>query len=282
MLMLMYAPLYQFMEDGHSITRYESWAPCGVVRLEIMKMEFYKVLNVDGSCYHGGVGSWLLPVGGEPGAWMPEIVGELKPCARGYHVLKLDQLVRWLGPAIFKVEVAGTGIEQSDKYVYRKARLLRKLEPWNAKSARLFACDCAEHVLPIFESAFPNDKRPHTAIEVARKFANGEATQQELNAAASDAFDAARFAASGAFDAARDAARATRDAARAADDAFDAARDAARFAARGAFDAASFAAAAADAADAARDAARATRDAARAAEIQWQPALLARIIELKD
>ena len=57
---------------------------------------------------------------------------------------------------------------------------------------RLYACYCARQVLPIFEKRFPDDKRPHTAIEVAERFARGQASQKELVAAKDTAFDAAR------------------------------------------------------------------------------------------
>ena len=46
--------------------------------------------------------------------------------------------------------------------------------------ARLFICDCAERVLHLFEEKFPDDKRPRQAIEVARRFAIGQATIEEL------------------------------------------------------------------------------------------------------
>jgi hypothetical protein len=64
------------------------------------------------------------------------------------------------------------------------------------KLARLFACDCAERVLPIFEKYYPKDNRPRVAIETARKFVVGKATQKELDAAraAWAAADAARAA----------------------------------------------------------------------------------------
>jgi len=68
------------------------------------------------------------------------------------------------------------------------------------REIRLLACDFAERVLPIFEKLYPNDKRPRAAIETARRYANGEATIEELNAARSAAWDAA-------WDAARSAAR---------------------------------------------------------------------------
>jgi len=115
------------------------------------------------------------------------------------------------------------------------------------KLARLFACDCAERVLPLFEKEYPEDKRPRKAIKVARLFAEGKATTQELAAARAAAWDAARAAV-------RDAARAAvRDAAR------DVAWEAARAAVRDAVAAAAW--------DAVWEAAR---DAARAAERTWQ------------
>ena len=63
---------------------------------------------------------------------------------------------------------------------------------------RLMAADFAEAVLPIFEKKHLDDKRPRLAIEAARKFANGEITDQ-ARAAARDALgDAAAGAAAGA------------------------------------------------------------------------------------
>ena len=49
--------------------------------------------------------------------------------------------------------------------------------------ARLLACDYAEHVLPIFETQYPDDDRPRKAIEVSRRYARGEAIEAELTAA---------------------------------------------------------------------------------------------------
>lgn len=65
-------------------------------------------------------------------------------------------------------------------------------------AARLFACDCAESVLHLFEKRYPDDKRPRTAIEVARRFAHGEATVEELRNANAAAYHAAYHAANAA------------------------------------------------------------------------------------
>ena len=50
-------------------------------------------------------------------------------------------------------------------------------------AARLFACACVEHVLPRHKKEYPDDKRPRKAIETARAFVRGDATQKELDAA---------------------------------------------------------------------------------------------------
>lgn len=66
----------------------------------------------------------------------------------------------------------------------------------------LWAIACAEHVLPLFEEAQPNDDRPRQAIELARAWVRGEATMKQAhqtafiaNAAAKGVPDAAKFAA---------------------------------------------------------------------------------------
>ena len=126
------------------------------------------------------------------------------------------------------------------------------------REMRLFAVECARSVQHLM-----TDKRSIDALDVSERYANGLATQAELDAAWDAASDAARAAA---WDAASDAAS---DAARAA--AWDAASDAARDAASDAARAAAWAAARAAAWDAASDAAwaaawAAARDAASDAQ----------------
>jgi len=114
------------------------------------------------------------------------------------------------------------------------------------KTLVLAACLCAETALKFWEKKHPTDNRPHIAIETARRWARGEATLDEVKAAA-DAADAAAYAA---------------DAAAAAYAAYAASDDAA-YAAAAAYAASDAAAAdAADAADAAYAYAYAAADAA--------------------
>ena len=221
--------------------------------------KLYKVLNVDGSCCNGGTGQWFLPTynpdgSWTPGEWMQAIEGYLEPCSNGYHVCTIEQLITWLGPAIFEVEIGDEYIDDDDKLVARKARLLSNTA-WNEQAMRLFTCDCVEHVLHLFEDVFPGDNRPRTSIETTRSFVNGEATKEDL-VAAEDAAWAAAWVASAAWDAARVAARIAAWVAAGA-----AAGDAARIA------------------SAARDAARIAAGDARDAEREWQVKRLSGYLE---
>jgi hypothetical protein len=173
-------------------------------------MTYYKWLNKDGSSFNGGKGKWKLPRGSKPGTWMPAIKN-LVPCKSGYHVCTPEQLVHWIGPALYECEVRGALVVEGNKTVVESARLIRRIKEWDDRTERLFACDCAAHILPIFEKKYPKDKRTREAIAVARRYANGKATKEELAAARAAARDAAwaaaRAAASDAvWAAARDAA----------------------------------------------------------------------------
>jgi len=153
----------------------------------------------------------------KPGKWLPK-VDSLEMCETGYHVTDAAHLVQWLDAQIFEVETKGKCLSGDDKDAYQKIRLTRKIETWNDKTARLFACWCVRQIWDLL-----TDERSKHAVEVAERFANGEATTDELAAARDAARDAAWAAAR---DAARDAAwAAARDAAR--DAAWAAARDAA-------------------------------------------------------
>jgi hypothetical protein len=200
---------------------------------------------------------------------MPEVEGELEPCVNGYHVVTLEQLPDWLGERIFEVEVGKEILPDDDKSVVRTCRLTRECTGWNERTARLFACDCAEHVLSLYEAKYPDDDRPRKAIEVARRYAEGTATREALAAAR-----AAAWAAAGSV---WDAAVEELAVARAA--AWDAAWDAAE-AAEGAAGAAALAAEGAAGA-AALAAVRAAAWDAWAAEQQWQAARLEEILEVE-
>ncbi len=70
----------------------------------------------------------------------------------------------------------------------------------------VWAADCAEHVLHLFEEAQPLDERPRQAIKLARAWARGEISmtqaRSDANASARDVFGAAKEAAHAAAQAA--------------------------------------------------------------------------------
>jgi len=188
--------------------------------------------------------------------WMPAIKGILVACENGYHLMREQDIIHWLGAVLWEVEYRGELLESSDKVVVREARLVKKIDTWNEKTQRRFACDCAKHVLHIFENEHPNDFRVRDCIEVARQYANGKAALDDLNAARSTVW--------GAGNSAWATARASRSTAWAAWDAAGDARDAAC------------------AAWAARDAVWAASDArdARDVEAQWQQEKLMEYLKL--
>ena len=154
-------------------------------------MTYYKVLAADGvSSYHGGLGKWFIPKGKRIGKWMPAIK-DIRPCERGYHFVNIEQLPQWLGPTLYEIEVRGQIIHQADKSVAEQARLIRKVETWNDKTLRLYAADCAERVLGLYEKQYPKDDRPRKAIQAARDFANGLITKDAAAKAATNAAYAA-------------------------------------------------------------------------------------------
>ena len=147
-----------------------------------MSETLYKVLQDNGQTPYG-TGVWSLPTDDQHSDWMPAMTGKLIPCENGYHLCRREDLVSWLGPHIYTAEYRGERIDDDDKIVVREARLLALIVPWNERSARLFACDCATHVWPLFEQKNPTDSRPRNCIEIARKFAIGNATANEMDAA---------------------------------------------------------------------------------------------------
>jgi hypothetical protein len=157
-------------------------------------MTYYKVLAADGiSPQHGGSGKWFIPKGKRMGKWMPAI-RDIQPCTRGYHFVNIEQLPQWLGPTLYEIEVRGQVIHQADKSVAEQARLIRKVETWNNNTLRLYAADCAERVLGLYEKQYPKDDRPRKAIQATRDFAYGLITKDAAANAANAAYAAANAA----------------------------------------------------------------------------------------
>ena len=66
------------------------------------------------------------------------------------------------------------------------------LEDADHRLLAVWAADCAQHVLHLFEQAQPADDRPRRAIEAARAWSRGEITMTQARAAGGHAMGAAR------------------------------------------------------------------------------------------
>lgn len=152
-----------------------------------MKNIAYKVLADDGSPVHGGSGRYHFPHGKRPGKWMQPVKPVL--CLRGYHLCRdARDLLGWLAGNVWLCEYRGEVVEDGDKICVEQVRLLRKV--MGERELRLFACNCAERVLHLFEGKYPGDMRPREAIKVVLRYACGDATIDERIAAGSAAWEA--------------------------------------------------------------------------------------------
>ena len=176
---------------------------------------YYKALNNDLQSCHNGDCQWI------PREWTPPQV--VNPCRTGYHLCaSTEQLLDWLGETVWIAEARGEIVDHGGtKVVCESARITRQL-PWDDRKALLFAADCAEHVLHLYEERQVN-YASRRAIEVARAYAASNATNEDLKSAYSAAAWSAAWAT------ARSAARSAAEAAGAA--AYVAARAASRSAA---------------------------------------------------
>ena len=129
-------------------------------------------------------------------------IRERSPCEDGW-----EKLLKHLGkkkaddePLAFSTILESNGLDDA-------LWCLRSLPEKYHGRIWLMACDFAERVLHIYEKRYSGDKRPRVAIETSRRYALGNATQEEL-AAARAAAGAAAWDAAGAaaWDAAWDAA----------------------------------------------------------------------------
>lgn len=124
--------------------------------------------------------------------WVPgqsrTLKGEIIPCQRGYHASpSLWQALTYApGPVACRVELSGEILPHGgDKFAASTRKLIAAVNV--AKELRLFAADCAEHVLYLFERKYPNDDRPRKAIQAARDFAEGRIGREAAEKAAEEA-----------------------------------------------------------------------------------------------
>jgi len=144
---------------------------------------------------NGDLGPWKL------GKWRKH-EGELEMCRSGFHASEnvIDAMRYVSAEAIAEVEVRGKHLAQDDKQCWSEMRILRAWE-WTKEDSVSLAIYAAELVIGIFESKYPDDKRPREAIEAAKAWLkypsdkNRSAARSAWSAAESAARSAAGSAA---------------------------------------------------------------------------------------
>jgi len=152
-------------------------------------MMYYKWLKDDGK--------WPLPTQNEDGTWTP---GEWTPYVEklkksGYRVCTGDAkslLEASCYGTLYEVAFEGETkvFDYRTKVIGHRARLIHKIGEMDERKWILFACDCAERAVHIYENKCPNENSMCLAIETARHYANGDALKEELSNALSSALSA--------------------------------------------------------------------------------------------
>ena len=128
-------------------------------------------------------------------------VADPQLCAQGWHACRWEDAVHHIDAELWVVELDGQIIEGDTKVVAERLRIVRRVR-LDDRALRLFAADCAETVLPLFEARCPNDDRPRLEIQAARDYANGlidsaasAAAEAAAEASAEAAVDSAAYCA---------------------------------------------------------------------------------------
>ena len=86
----------------------------------------YKFLRTDGSTVFSGF-RWPLP-GDGPGPW---VEAEVDPCCSGIHACRPGDLSYWVGQTLYEIELDGEIVEERNKVIASRGRLLRRIDAWD-------------------------------------------------------------------------------------------------------------------------------------------------------
>ncbi len=118
--------------------------------------------------------------------------GKVKVGNSGFHAYPdlysaySDQSLFTLDDRLFEVEARGA-VSGKALFAAGEMRPVREIDL--RKLSIDFAANCAEHVIPNYEKAFPEDDRPRKAIEAAENYLR-DPSEENLHAARSAWFDA--------------------------------------------------------------------------------------------
>ena len=122
---------------------------------------------------------------------------ELEICETGFHCSRrvYDAFLYVQGEILAEVEVSGTSAIGSDKEAWQSMMIIRAWK-WQKRDSVALAIFAASLVLGNYERVYPDDDRPHKAIEAAQRWlASPTEENQAAAASAADSADSADSAA---------------------------------------------------------------------------------------
>jgi hypothetical protein len=111
---------------------------------------------------------------------------KLEVCEYGYHYVTGVDVFEWLHEDLYVAETCPDHppIDGDHKHVTCRLKVVCPVPNWDDRARRLFAADCAESAL-LTERVCGREPDPRSwdAVSVARRYADGDATDVELQAA---------------------------------------------------------------------------------------------------
>jgi hypothetical protein len=153
----------------------------------------------------GGVGpfsryAWPLPRDDRPGAWVSAAAGAVL-CRSAVHACRVRDLPWWLQDELWEAELDGEIATGRHKVMAPRARLLRRVDPWDAPCSQRFADACAMRARDHAVTALQRAGAKHAAGQLRR--ATDPRSLRDAARIWADATDAARIPVMMAGDAAR-------------------------------------------------------------------------------
>lgn len=110
--------------------------------------------------------------------------GEVSLCASGFHASEkiFDALQYVPGEILAKVEVCGACDKQHDKQAWSEMRIVQAYS-WTKTDSVELAVFAAESCLEVFETKYPDDKRPRKAIAAAKAYLKNQTKPAAAGAA---------------------------------------------------------------------------------------------------
>ena len=121
------------------------------------------------------------------GVWVA--ADHAQPCLAGIHACRADQLPHWISDELWEIELGDPVVETPRKVVASRARLVRRVDAWDAAAAHALKLECvdrlAQHAVAELGDAAPVSLGRDLQDARAPALASGDLTG--LRAAATEA-----------------------------------------------------------------------------------------------